>query len=121
MPTRPYLMPIPRSRRLSRTLQERRLDPSIRPCMTQYPTHHLGRTCRLQERHPGQSIRHLCPSATRPHGPNLLIRRLHDPAPNPPPMRDPRSVSNRAGSTILRIFSTGLHGLVEAPGGVGGR
>jgi len=84
MATRPYLIPIPHRRRLGRTchLQERRPDPSIRRCMTQYPTHHhLSRTCRLQERRPDPSIRHLCPSATRPHGPSLLIRHCTIPHP----------------------------------------
>jgi hypothetical protein len=109
MATRPYLIPIPRSRRLSRTcrLQERRPDQSIRRCMTQYPTHRLGRTCRLRERRPDQSIRHLCPSATRPHGPSLWIRRCTTPHPTRRPceLNAKQNLPRREGQRKVLVAS----------------
>jgi hypothetical protein len=109
MATRPYLIPIPRSRRLSRTcrLQERRPDQSIRRCMTQYPTHRLGRTCRLRERRPDQSIRHLCPSATRPHGPSLRIRRCTTPHPTRRPceLNAKQNLPRREGQRKVLVAS----------------
>jgi hypothetical protein len=82
MATRPYLIPIPRSRRLSRT-------------------------CRLRERRPDQSIRHLCPSATRPHGPSLWIRRCTTPHPTRRPceLNAKQNLPRREGQRKVLVAS----------------